>query len=114
MPAVPYSSDSAELDVKDLGLVPYEEALQIQADLVVRRRAGEVPDQLLLMEHPHVITLGTGSHPEHVLADVATRDRLGLELQVPVARQCELTRERGVDVGADLVLRTDRAFSAAS
>ena len=80
MPAVPYSSDSAELEVTDLGLVPYGEALQIQADLVARRRAGEVPDQLLLLEHPHVITLGTGSHPEHVLADVATRDRLGLEL----------------------------------
>ena len=76
----PYPSDSAELEVQSLGLVPYGEALELQADLVARRRAGEVPDQLLLLEHPHVITLGTGSNPEHVLADDARRTQLGLEL----------------------------------
>ena len=66
--------------MRDLGLVPYGEALELQADLVARRRAGGVPDQLLLLEHPHVITLGTGSRPEHVLADAARRDALGVEL----------------------------------
>ncbi len=66
--------------MRDLGLVPYGEALEIQSDLVVRRRVGEVPDHLLLLEHPHVITLGTGSSPEHVLADATLRNRLGLEL----------------------------------
>ncbi len=76
----PYASDSAELEVQDLGLVPYGEALEFQAELVASRRAGEIPDQLLLLEHPHVITLGTGSDPEHVLADTTLRDRLGLEL----------------------------------
>ena len=68
------------LEVRDLGLVPYGEALALQTDLVARRRAGEVPDQLLLLEHPHVITLGTGSHPEHVLADATRREELDLEL----------------------------------
>ncbi len=66
--------------MRALGLVSYGEALELQADLVARRRAGEVSDQLLLLEHHHVITLGTGSHPEHVLADAALRDRLGIEL----------------------------------
>ena len=61
-------------------MVPYRDALLLQADLVARRRAGEIPDQLLFLEHPHVITLGTASHPDHVLADEARRNQLGLEL----------------------------------
>ena len=33
-----------------------------------KRRAGEIPDQLLLLEHPAVLTLGRQSDPSHVLA----------------------------------------------
>lgn len=80
MSAQHYSSDSVALEVRDLGLVPYGEALEVQSDLVARRRAGEIPDQLLFLEHPHVITLGTGSDPNHVLVDAEGRDRLGVEL----------------------------------
>lgn len=68
------------LDVRRLGLVPYAEALEIQAGLVKQRRAGEIPDTLLLLEHPHVITLGSGAHEEHILADADERERLGIEL----------------------------------
>lgn len=75
-----YSSNSVELEVREFGLVPYGEALEAQANLVARRRAGDIPDQLLLLEHPHVLTLGTGSNPDHVLVDSDGRDRLGLEL----------------------------------
>ena len=39
----------------------------MQAQLVERRRCGQVPDTLLLLEHPHVITLGSSAHQEHVL-----------------------------------------------
>jgi lipoyl(octanoyl) transferase len=46
------------LEVRSLGLVPYTTALELQRDLVEERRAGRVPDLLLLLEHPHVITLG--------------------------------------------------------
>ena len=77
---VPYPSDSDELEVRVLGVVPYEQALERQARLVARRRAGEIPDQLLLVEHPHVITLGSGSSADHVLADAAERSRLGIDL----------------------------------
>lgn len=52
----------------------------MQAKLVEQRRAGIIPDQLLLLEHPHVITLGGSSDVKHVVADEATRRRLGIEL----------------------------------
>ena len=47
-----------ELEVRRLGLVPYDEALDMQRALVEERRAGRVPDLLLLLQHPAVITLG--------------------------------------------------------
>jgi lipoyl(octanoyl) transferase len=46
------------LEARRLGVVPYADALGLQHELVERRRRGEVPDQLLLLQHPHVITLG--------------------------------------------------------
>ena len=39
-------------------MIPYAEANDLQRHLVDERRAGRVPDLLLLLEHPHVITLG--------------------------------------------------------
>lgn len=68
------------LTPRHLGLVPYADALVLQEELVRRRRAGEIEDQLLLLEHPHVITLGTASHSDHVLVDEAERKLLGIEL----------------------------------
>lgn len=68
------------LDVKRLGLMPYADALVLQAELVKRRRAGEIPDQLLLLEHPHVITLGTSSSTDHILVGEEERTLLGIEL----------------------------------
>jgi lipoyl(octanoyl) transferase len=44
--------------VRRLGLVPYGEALEMQKALVEERRAGRLPDLLLLLQHPPVITLG--------------------------------------------------------
>jgi lipoyl(octanoyl) transferase len=68
------------LEVRRLGTLAYADGLALQESLVRRRREGSVPDTLLLLEHPHVITLGTGSHPENVLADARERARLGIEL----------------------------------
>jgi len=68
------------LEVRRLGGVPYATGLELQADAVERRRAGEIPDTLLLLEHPHVITLGSGGHAEHVLVDPEERVRRGIEL----------------------------------
>jgi lipoyl(octanoyl) transferase len=47
-----------ELWVSQLGLVPYDEALELQRRLRDRRAAGEIPDQLLVLEHPPVYTKG--------------------------------------------------------
>ncbi len=79
-PSVPYMKDATVLEVWDLGLIPYAEALALQSDLVVRRRTGHIPDQLLLLQHPHIITLGTASSRSHVLADESRRRDLGLDL----------------------------------
>jgi lipoyl(octanoyl) transferase len=46
------------LEVRRLGVVPYGEALELQNRIVAQRLAGEIPDQLLLLQHPPVITLG--------------------------------------------------------
>ena len=46
------------LEVRRLGRIGYQEALDLQADLVEQRRRGEIGDTLLLLEHPPVITLG--------------------------------------------------------
>jgi len=58
------------MDVRRLGRVGYEDALELQKELVEQRRAGAIGDTLLLLEHPPVITLGVkarGSR-QHVLA----------------------------------------------
>ncbi len=83
-------NDTTALEVRDLGSIPYADALALQADLVVRRRTGDVPDQLLLLQHPHVITLGTGSSRSHVLADESRRRELGVDL-VEVGRGGDVT-----------------------
>ena len=46
------------LEVRRLGVVPYAEALELQQALVEERKAGPDSRQLLLLEHPPVITLG--------------------------------------------------------
>lgn len=68
------------IEVKHLGLVPYADGLELQKQLVVQRRHNEIADQLLLLEHPHVITLGTASHQENVLLTEEERNLLGIEL----------------------------------
>lgn len=55
----------ASLEVRRLGTMPYDEALELQTELFEHR--GEA--FLLLLEHPHVYTLGVRARPEHVLVD---------------------------------------------
>ena len=63
-----------------MGLVPYGDAVALQESLVPRRRAGEVPDLLLLLEHPHVITSGSGSDPAHILQTPEQLAGMGVEV----------------------------------
>lgn len=63
-----------------LGSVPYARGLELQQELVVQRRANDIEDTLLLLEHPHVITLGTSSHASNVLLDETQRAAGAIEL----------------------------------
>ena len=58
------------MDVRRLGRIEYQQALDLQRDLVEQRKRGEIGDQLLLLEHPDVITLGvrTRSDRSHIVA----------------------------------------------
>ena len=72
-------------------MVPYAVASDMQRVLVEERRAGRVPDLLLLLEHPHVITLG-------VKADAA-RSHLLASPDLLAARQIEVHETgRGGDI----------------
>ena len=53
----------AELRVVHAGTVPYEEAWARQRELHAQRVAGEVPDTMLLLEHPSVYTAGRRTEP---------------------------------------------------
>ena len=71
-----------EVEVRRLGVVPYADGLELQRDLVGRRKADQIPDQLLLLEHPPVITLGvkTRNDRSHVVATVETLEEEGVEV----------------------------------
>jgi lipoate-protein ligase B len=63
-----------------LGSVPYGEAWDLQARLVRELREGAGHDTLLLLEHPHVFTMGKAALPEHLLWDEAERERRQVEV----------------------------------
>ena len=58
------------VEVRRLGRIPYADALTLQRLLVEDRRAGRIDDLLLLLEHPHVLTLGVRGDGgrSHILA----------------------------------------------
>lgn len=68
------------LEVRRLGLVAYADALSLQRALVEERRAGVIPDVLLLVEHPPVLTLGVRGDGgrSHILATPETLDERGI------------------------------------
>jgi lipoyl(octanoyl) transferase len=68
-------------EVRRLGLVPYGEALELQKALVEERRAGRLPDLLLLLQHPPVITLGVRRDSRlHVTASEGQLSMHGIEM----------------------------------
>jgi lipoyl(octanoyl) transferase len=71
-----------QLEIRRLGLVPYEEGLELQRTLVDARKADRIPDQLLLLQHPPVITLGAKVRDDrsHVLASAAALEEAGVAL----------------------------------
>ena len=70
------------LEVRKLGMMPYADALQIQQTLVRQRRDNKAPDVLLLVEHPHVVTLGVNTRHRlsNLLVTPSQLSALGVEL----------------------------------
>ena len=65
--------------VRDLGRMRYADAFTLQMELVAQRKASEIPDQLLFVEHPHVVTKGRNGHDENLLARPELLARSGIE-----------------------------------
>src|SRR5579884_2058071 len=72
------SPSMRELEVRELGRIGYEEACARQKELAAQRKAGLIADQLLIVEHPHVITLGRNGHTENLLASADVLQRAGI------------------------------------
>jgi lipoyl(octanoyl) transferase len=70
------------LEVRRLGVVSYADGLELQQQLVAQRMAGTIGDTLLLLQHPHVLTVGVkaGAGRQHVLASPARLAALGVEV----------------------------------
>ena len=70
------------LEIRQLGVVPYGDALALQRALVEERRADRIPDTLLLLQHPPVITLGVkaGAARTHIVATPERLAALGVEV----------------------------------
>jgi lipoate-protein ligase B len=70
---------AAVCELRDLGRVRYADAFALQQQFVERRKRGEIPDQLLIVEHSHVVTMGRNGHDENLLAAPELLDRAGVE-----------------------------------
>jgi len=64
--------------VRELGRMDYGQALELQQQLANQRKQGAVSDHLLLLEHPHVITVGRNGHLENLLASEEILGRAGI------------------------------------
>lgn len=67
-------------EVQYPGRVPYGEAHEFQQQLVDLRKRDEIPDRLLLLEHPHVITLGRAASHSNILVNAQMREQFAVEL----------------------------------
>lgn len=64
--------------VRDLGRMDWAQAFHLQERLAEQRKAGLVPDQLLFVEHPHVVTLGRNAKVANILASPEMMSRAGI------------------------------------
>jgi len=76
--------------VRELGRIDYGQAFELQQQLVAERKQGQIGDQLLLLEHPHVVTLGRNGHMENLLAAPEILSRAGISFY-PTDRGGDIT-----------------------
>ncbi len=79
-----------KLQILDLGRNPYKETWDFQKKLHNRRYKGEIPDTLILVEHPHVYTLGKNAQENNLIAGSQFLKNKGVEV-VDVDRGGDIT-----------------------
>jgi len=72
--------DTRRLRARWLGTVDYGSALDLQRSTLDARKSGEIPDTLLLLEHPHVVTLGRRADDTHLVTDRSGLEAAGVEV----------------------------------
>jgi len=72
-----------------LGRIGYEDALELQEKIAEARRGNRIQDTLLLLEHPHVITIGRSGNSRNILASREILEEKGIQV---------FTVDRGGDV----------------
>src|SRR5687768_5753057 len=70
------------IEIRRPGILSYAEGVELQNGLVEKRKRGEIPDQLLLLQHSPVITLGVKARGDrsHVLASDESLLTQGVEV----------------------------------
>jgi lipoyl(octanoyl) transferase len=101
------SAAESPLNTRWLGRIDYRDAWRLQHELVSARAADEIPDQLLLLEHPAVLTLGRHSDEAHVRVTAGELAARGIEV-VRVERGGEVTYHGPGQLVAYPILRLDR------
>ena len=76
---MPVNSTEKACWIIDQGLIPYAPAYELQRQLVAARKAGAIPDVLLLCQHPHVITLGRNGTRDHLRVSDALLQQKSIE-----------------------------------
>ncbi len=74
-----------DIDIRDLGLCEFRETLDLQKNLWQQRYDKEIPNTVLIVEHPPVITLGARQSANRLLEEEATLAARGIEV-VPIRR----------------------------
>ena len=79
-PGTAVGARAGGLEARWLGRVDYASGHDLQKRLVAERADGRIPDQLLLLEHPAVLTLGRHSDPAHILATPDVLAQRGIDV----------------------------------
>lgn len=66
-------------EARDLGRMRWAEAYALQQELSEQRKRQEIGDQLLLVEHPHVVTMGRNGHMSNLIAGEEILARTGID-----------------------------------
>lgn len=79
-----------ELSIVNAGMMEYHQAWQFQRDIFQKVKSGDLPDTLILLEHPHTYTLGKVTDKKNLLADEKYLSEKGISV-VEIDRGGDIT-----------------------